>query len=148
MSSLPPPQYVLISQCTLPTDDTSESSNNTLTHPQIHYQYADDPPTAIPMSLPSDAHVVYLDFDPSSSSQSQVRSASNSIVATGLAVSDAAGASTGENPHLYVVSTGELHASTSGNDPKLALHDYRERLSAARYVIGAHPNRSRLESGP
>ncbi|KAH7345342.1 hypothetical protein B0J17DRAFT_639501 [Rhizoctonia solani] len=115
MSSLPPLQYVLISQCTLPTGDTSEGSKNALTHPQIHYQYADDPPTAIPMSLSSDAHVVYLDFDPSNPSQSQVRSASNSIVATGLAVSDAAGASAGEHPHLYVVSTGELSTmSTSG----------------------------------
>ncbi|CAE6435327.1 unnamed protein product [Rhizoctonia solani] len=149
MSSLPPPQYVLISQCTLPTENGTEGHNSILTHPQTHYQYADDPPTAIPMSLPPDAHVVYLDFDPSNPSQSQVRSASNSIVATNLAVSDAAGASVTEHPRLYVISTGELRAkSTSGDDPKLALHDYKERLSASRLVIGTQSNHSRLETGP
>ncbi|KAL5641600.1 hypothetical protein ACGC1H_001917 [Rhizoctonia solani] len=129
MSSLPPPQYVLISQCTLPTEDSTEGHNSTLTHPQIHYQYADDPPTAVPMSLPPDTHVVYLDFDSSNPSQSQVRSASNSIVATNLAVLDAAGATVTEHPRLYVISTGELRTkSISGDDPQLTLHDYKEML--------------------
>ncbi|CUA77624.1 hypothetical protein RSOLAG22IIIB_02642 [Rhizoctonia solani] len=101
------------------------------------------------MSLPPDAHVVYIDFDPSNPSQSQVRSASDSIVVTDLAVSDAAGASVTEHPHLYVIGTGELRAkSILGDDPKLALHDYKQRLSAARHVIETHPNRSRLETGP
>ncbi|QRW18819.1 hypothetical protein RhiXN_00225 [Rhizoctonia solani] len=78
------------------------------------------------------AQVLYLDFDPSNPSHTQVRSASNTMFATDLAVVDAAGASAAEHPHLYVISTGELGSKgIPENDPKLALHDYRERLSAA-----------------
>ncbi|CAE6480823.1 unnamed protein product [Rhizoctonia solani] len=100
------------------------------------------------MSLSPDAHVVYLDYDPSNPSHSQIRSASHSIVATDLTVSDAAGASATEHPHFYVISTRELRArNTSGDDPKLVLHDYRERLSAARHVMGVHSDGSRLENG-
>jgi hypothetical protein len=108
MSSLAPPRYILISQASLPSEIESEPATTTLSHPQIHYQYADDAPTAIPMSLPSDTHVIYMDFDPTNPSHAQARSASNTILATGLTVSDAAGALTTENPYLYVISTGEL----------------------------------------
>ncbi|GAB1519444.1 hypothetical protein RhiTH_002510 [Rhizoctonia solani] len=147
MSSLSPPQYVLVSQYPFPTEGDVEGSRNILAHPQIHYQYADDPPTAIPMSLPADAQVLYLDFDPSNPSHTQVRSASNTMFATDLAVVDAAGASAAEHPHLYVISTGELGSKgIPENDPKLALHDYRERLSAARHMIGTLSSHSKLEA--
>ncbi|CAE6428355.1 unnamed protein product [Rhizoctonia solani] len=149
MSSLPPPQYVLVSQCAIPREDDPEGSRTTLLHPQVHYQYADDPPTAIPMSLPAEAQVIYLDFDPSNPSHTQVRSASNAIFATDLVVLDAAGTSAAEHPHLYVIGTREPSAnSTSLNDPKLELDNYRERLSAARHVMGTHPSHPRSEAGP
>jgi hypothetical protein len=84
-----------------------------LVHPQVHYQYADDPPTAIPMSLPTEAQLIYLDFDPSDPSSTQVRSASNTIVATDLLVTDAAGAPATEHPHLYVVVAGETSTKST-----------------------------------
>ncbi|KAJ1311797.1 hypothetical protein OPQ81_010262 [Rhizoctonia solani] len=149
MSSLPPPQYVLISQSTLPTEDGTDFPKSALIHPQIHYQYADDPPTAIPISLPSDAHVLYLDFNPSNPSHSQVRSASSSMVTADVSVSDAAGASATEHPHLYVISTGELRArNTPGDDPKALLRDYRERLDATRRVIAVQSHHTRLGAAP
>lgn len=108
-----PPRYVIISQATLNPDAEAEIPATTLIHPQIHYQYADDPPTAIPMSIPPEAQTVYMDFDPNEPSRTQVRSASGSIVATGLAVSDAVGALPIENSHLYIVSTGELQTNST-----------------------------------
>ncbi|KAG9121836.1 hypothetical protein FRC07_002049, partial [Ceratobasidium sp. 392] len=127
MSSTVPPRYVIVSQSSLLPDENNNYIN-TLTHPQIHYQYADDPPTAIPMSLPPGADVIYMDFNPEDPSLTQTRSASSNIVTTSLAVSDAVGALPIENSHLYVISTGELQTSTNLNaDPGVTLRDYRER---------------------
>jgi len=116
MASSVPPRYVIVSQSSLLRDAESETHPSTLIHPQIHYQYADDPPTAIPMSLPSEAQIIYMDFNPDDPSHTQVRSASNNLVATGLAVSDAVGALPIENSHLYIVSTGELQASENSTE--------------------------------
>jgi hypothetical protein len=107
-----PPRYVIVSQSSLLPDENNTHAS-TLIHPQIHYQYADDPPTAIPMSLPSEAQIIYMDFDPNDPSQTQARSATKDLIATGLAVSDAVGALPIENSHLYIVSTGELQTNSS-----------------------------------
>ena len=112
MASPIPPRYAIVSLTPLAEPDI-EAPPPVLIHPQIHYQYADDPPTAIPVSLSSEAQVLYMDFNPDDPSQTQVRSASNSLVPTGLAVSDAVGALPIENSHLYIISTGELQADSS-----------------------------------
>ncbi|KAG8712308.1 hypothetical protein FRC09_020011 [Ceratobasidium sp. 395] len=128
MSPTVPPRYVIVSQSSLAPDENN-SYASTLIHPQIHYQYADDPPTAIPMSLPSGADVIYIDFNPEDTPLSQPRSASSNLVTTGLTVSDAVGALPIENSQLYIISTGELQTSNNHNiDPRLALRDYRERF--------------------
>ncbi|KAB5592391.1 hypothetical protein CTheo_4155 [Ceratobasidium theobromae] len=146
MSTLAP-RYILISQTSLPSKSESEPAPTTLVHPIIHYQYADDAPTAIPLSLSSDAHIIYLDFDPINTSHTQARSASDSIVATGLTLSDAAGALNAENPHLYVVNSGTLQSrNPTRDDPKLVLKDYRERLGVVRQVVGSDASHS--ETGP
>jgi hypothetical protein len=112
MTSSIPPRYIIVSQSSLLPDENNTHSS-TLLHPQIHYQYADDPPTAIPMSLPSEAQIIYMDFDPNDPSRTQARSASKDMIATGLAVSDAVGALPIENPNLYIVSTGELESNSN-----------------------------------
>ncbi|KAG8697717.1 hypothetical protein FRC08_006356 [Ceratobasidium sp. 394] len=127
MSSPVPPRYVIVSQSPLLPDENNNHSS-VLIHPQIHYQYADDPPTAIPMSLPSGADVIYMDFNPEDPSSTQTRSASKNLVTTGLAVSDAVGALPIENSHLYVISTGELQTDNYDSDPRLALRNFRERF--------------------
>ncbi|KAG8737454.1 hypothetical protein FRC10_008171 [Ceratobasidium sp. 414] len=112
MSSAVPPRYVIVSQSPLLPDENN-SHASVLVHPQIHYQYADDPPTAIPMSLPSGTDLIYMDFNPEDPSSTQTRSASNNLITTGLTVSDAVGALPIENSHLYVISTGELQTDNS-----------------------------------
>ncbi|QRV75885.1 hypothetical protein RhiJN_03900 [Ceratobasidium sp. AG-Ba] len=130
MSSSVPPRYVIVSQTSLPPDENNNNRAANLIHPQIHYQYDDDPPTAIPMSLPSEAEIVYLDFNPNDPALTQVRSASSNIIATGLTVSDTVGALPIENSNLYVISTGELQANYEHNpDPAQVLRIYRERFA-------------------
>lgn len=116
MSSPVPPRYVIVSQSALAPELESEATPPVLIHPQIHYQYADDPPTAIPVSLSSDAQVLYMDFDPNDPAQTQVRSASKSLVSTGLVIPDAVGALPIENSHLYIISAGELQTSNNAKE--------------------------------
>lgn len=110
-----PPRYVIVSLNPL-AEPEIEAPPPLLVHPQIHYQYTDDPPTAIPVSLSSEAQVLYMDFNPDDPSQTQVRSASNTLVSTGLAVSDAVGALPIENSHLYIISAGDLQANNSSKE--------------------------------
>ncbi|KAF8605190.1 hypothetical protein BDV93DRAFT_605663 [Ceratobasidium sp. AG-I] len=136
MTSPVPPRYTIVSLTPLAEPDI-EAPPPLLIHPQIHYQYADDPPTAIPVSLSSEAQVLYMDFNPDDPSQTRVRSASNSLVSTGLAVSDAVGALPVENSHLYIISAGELQVNNNlkETDPRSTLNYYRERLGTVRHVM-------------
>lgn len=113
MASSAPPRYILVSQSPLLSDVEPDPPSTSLSHPHIHYQYADDAPTAIPMSLPSDAQIIYLDIDPVNPSHAQARSSSDAMISTGVTISDAVGALPSEDPRLYVVNTGGLQSKTA-----------------------------------
>ena len=105
-----PPRYILVSH-------SSQSPNcsapvKTLSHPHIHYQYADDPPLAL---LPSSSaeQVIVLDYDPSGRTSPHAQSISGPAAVTGVKVTDAPGhIPTGEdassNDKMYVVHTTGL----------------------------------------
>lgn len=110
MSNQPPPYYILFSHSSVAATTLAANQSNTLAHPVIQYQYADDSPLSLLPQSP-DEHVLILDYDPSSQLP-VVRSASHEMVVTGLKVSEAPGAAAAaeeggppRNDRMYIIET-------------------------------------------
>ena len=105
-----PPRYILVSH-------SSQSPNcstpvKTLSHPHIHYQYADDPPLSLLPTSPAE-QVIVLDYDPSGRTSPHAQSISGPAAVTGVKVTDAPGhIPSGEdadwNDKMFVVHTTSL----------------------------------------
>jgi len=106
-----PPYYVLLSHATLSSSSShaTVSTTPTLTHPTIQYQFRDDPPLSFPDA--HNAHVLVMDYDPTSPDLVQVQSLSPQLAVTSLKVNDAPGAGSmpeddeQKNNKMYVLET-------------------------------------------
>ncbi|KZV75583.1 hypothetical protein PENSPDRAFT_748469 [Peniophora sp. CONT] len=139
-----PPRYILVSHSS--QSPNCSASVKTLSHPYIHYQYADDPPLSLLPSSPSE-QVIVLDYDPSGRTSPRAQSISGPAAVTGVKVTDAPGhIPTGEdaswNDKMFVVHTTSLDESrrpsaqaSSTEDPQAILTRFRERNAVLRQVL-------------
>jgi len=137
----------MLMQSTMPLVGASPSTAS-LVHPIIQYHFADDNPKDILPRHDGEA-VIILDYEPGKVAP-LVESASRNIAVTGIKVTDAPPSGTpndGEprrNDNMFIIETisgqgdeeqGAVATSSSLNDPRLILAQFRERNEILKQVL-------------
>ncbi|KAF9499834.1 hypothetical protein BDN71DRAFT_1441435 [Pleurotus eryngii] len=151
MTNQPPPYYILFSHSSVAATSSAANQSNTLAHPVIQYQYADDSPLSLLPQSP-DEHVLILDYDPSSQLP-VVRSASHEMVVTGLKVAEAPGAAAAaeeggppRNDRMYIIETTSKEDRPAVDpsqgervSPQTVLAQFKQRNAVLRRALD-YPN--------
>ncbi|KAI6032550.1 hypothetical protein EDC04DRAFT_2223138 [Pisolithus marmoratus] len=144
-TSSAPPYYVLVSHNTL-QPGTSAQASSILGHVDILYRHADDSSLSLLPGHP-DEHVFVLYHDPDNPAAPTIKSTSRQFALSGVKVSQATGASMGEdkNPNMYVLQVTSIGADPTNvnlessqaylQNPQALVTRFKQRNHAIRSIL-------------